>query len=114
MTRKVAVRRATFETGRTRSIEFRLKQLRSLLRMYEENNDKILEALKRDMRKSELEGYLYEVDLMKNDCRGAIRSLKDWAKPHVLKRNWLILADHGQIERVPYGVVSVALQKPAV
>jgi len=104
---KIAGLRATFSSGKTLSIEFRLKQLRALLRLYEENNDKILEALKLDMRKSELEGYLYEVDLMKNDCRGAIRSLKEWTKPYVLDRNWLMLADGAQIERVPYGVVNI-------
>ena len=74
--------------------------------MYIDRNDEILEALRKDMRKSTLEGYMYEIDLMKNDIGATIKSLESWAKPHMLQTNWLTLADRGYIRREPYGVVS--------
>jgi len=74
--------------------------------MYEENNDLILDALKKDMRKSKLEGYLYEVDLMKNDVRGAIRSLTSWTNDTNVHRNLLIPSDKAYYTKDPFGVVS--------
>jgi len=65
--------RSSFCSGKTRDMGFRLKQLSGLLRMYEEREDEILHSLYQDMRKSRLEAYLYEVDLMKNECREAIK-----------------------------------------
>lgn len=43
--------RDAFESGRTRSIDFREKQLKQLLRMYEENTTEMIEALAKDLRK---------------------------------------------------------------
>jgi aldehyde dehydrogenase (NAD+) len=94
-----------FVSGATLDIGFRLKQLKSLLRLYEENNDVILDALRRDMNKSKLEAYLYEVDLMKNDVRGAIRNLKSWTSNVNVPRNILTPADKAYYVRQPFGVV---------
>lgn len=98
--------RQSYASGKTRPVKYRLQQLRALLRMYEERNDEILEALRKDMRKSTLEGYMYEIDLMKNDVREAIKNLDKWAKPHYLHSNWLTLADRAYILKEPYGIVS--------
>jgi acyl-CoA reductase-like NAD-dependent aldehyde dehydrogenase len=43
--------RDAFETGRTRSIDFREVQLKQLLKMYEENTTEMIEALAKDLRK---------------------------------------------------------------
>lgn len=43
--------RDAFEAGRTRSIDFREKQLKQLLLMYEENTTEMIEALAKDLRK---------------------------------------------------------------
>jgi len=47
----VQTARDAFETGRTRSIDFREKQLKQLLLMYEENTTEMIEALAKDLRK---------------------------------------------------------------
>jgi len=99
--------RSTFANGKTRPVAYRITQLKSLLRMYIKHNDEILEALYKDMRKSTLEGYMYEIDLMKNDIRETVKNLEKWAAPHYLQTNWLTLADKGYILKEPYGVVLV-------
>jgi acyl-CoA reductase-like NAD-dependent aldehyde dehydrogenase len=47
----VQTARDAFETGRTKSIDFREKQLKQLLLMYEENTTEMIEALAKDLRK---------------------------------------------------------------
>ena len=47
--------RKNFRTGFSKDVEWRKNQLKSLSRMYEENEDLIVEALKKDLRKSKWE-----------------------------------------------------------
>lgn len=39
-----------YQSGKTRDIEFRKKQLKALLRLYEENRDEMAAALAADLR----------------------------------------------------------------
>lgn len=41
---------SAFLSGKTRDIDFRRKQLKGLLRMYEENRDEMAAALEADLR----------------------------------------------------------------
>ena len=43
--------RDTYRTGRTKDVEFRREQLRNLLRLMDENEEEILEAVHKDLRK---------------------------------------------------------------
>ncbi|MDK2413664.1 aldehyde dehydrogenase family protein, partial [Aphanizomenon sp. 202] len=52
--------RAAFQTGRTRSVEFRKQQLLQLKKMYEENRQTFLDAVHSDLRKPKLEATLFE------------------------------------------------------
>lgn len=42
--------RQAFESGKTRDIDFRRKQLKALLRLYEENKEGMAAALAADLR----------------------------------------------------------------
>jgi aldehyde dehydrogenase (NAD+) len=53
--------RANFRTGRTRPAEWRTAQLKSLVRMIEEKEDDISNALHADLAKPRMESYLHEV-----------------------------------------------------
>ena len=46
-----------FNLGKTKDINFRIEALKKLKRVIKENEDKILEALKRDLGKSNLYSY---------------------------------------------------------
>lgn len=50
--------RTKFDTGTTLPIEFRLKQLKALYRMVDENAPRMLEVLNKDLRKAPLEGII--------------------------------------------------------
>jgi len=43
--------RDTFRSGRTRDVEFRKEQLRNLLKLFEENEDEVLQAVGKDLHK---------------------------------------------------------------
>ena len=47
----VRIARQAFNSGRTRPVEWRKQQLRNLLRMMEENEELLCEALFNDLRK---------------------------------------------------------------
>ena len=47
----VATARAAFNSGRTRSVAWRVNQMRNLLTMLDENEKLICEALYKDLRK---------------------------------------------------------------
>ena len=53
--------RETFSTGRTRSYEWRVTQLKSIVKLVEEREDEIVQALRSDLNKPEFESVLYEV-----------------------------------------------------
>jgi len=57
----VKKQREFFLAGNTRSLSFRQRQLDLLERLISENEGQILAALKADLGKSEVEGYLTEV-----------------------------------------------------
>ena len=52
---QVSELRKNFRQGFTKNLEWRKEQLKNLSRMYEENEDLIVDALKKDLRKSKWE-----------------------------------------------------------
>lgn len=66
----LATARNSFNNGKTKSREFREKQLRALLRLYDENETEIIEALADDLKKPKVEAVLAEVEYLRNDVRG--------------------------------------------
>ncbi|CAF4809390.1 unnamed protein product [Pieris macdunnoughi] len=73
--------RDAFNRGITKPLEWRKKQLKSLLRMYEENYNVMIEVLQKDLRRSKTEAVLLEVEYLINDLKNTIHYLEEWAKP---------------------------------
>lgn len=99
--------RAAFENGRTRSLEFREQQLKNLLRMYEENEQEMLDALKKDLNKSKMEGVVTEVQYLINDLKSVIDNFKEWAQPDKASKGMANILDDALIYKDAYGVVLV-------
>lgn len=73
--------RAAFASGKTRDVSFRVRQLENLLRMYEENEADLMNALYKDLRKPKPEAKLMEIEVLKSDVRTMIQNCKEWSKP---------------------------------
>lgn len=92
---------------KTRSIDFRIKQLKILRDGIEKYQHKILEALYKDLGKSDFEAYTTEVGYVLNSIRYAIKNLKRWAKPKKVKTPIYLFPSKSYIMSEPYGTVLI-------
>ncbi|KAF2901862.1 hypothetical protein ILUMI_04318 [Ignelater luminosus] len=103
----VQTARAAFERGKTKSLEFREKQLRALLRMYNENLSTIMDCLAADLHKSKQESVVLEVEVLINDLKNTLQHLKTWMKPQHPPKGLANMLDNVIIYNDPYGVALV-------
>ncbi|XP_046810910.1 aldehyde dehydrogenase, dimeric NADP-preferring isoform X2 [Lucilia cuprina] len=99
--------RTAFASGKTRDVSFRKKQLENLLRMYEEHENDMINALDADLRRPKQESLVVETEFMKNDIKHILYNLNDWVKPDLPEKPLVNLMDDVQIYNDPYGVVLV-------
>lgn len=104
----VSKARKTFDSGCTLSLSFRKQQLQNLMRLYEENTQEMLDALREDLHKSKQEAIVTEIDFIKNDLRNILYNFEDWAKPErIWNKGIANMLDGARIYKDPYGVVLV-------
>lgn len=99
--------RNTFDSGKTRSLDYRKKQLKALGRFLNENQDKIIAALESDLRKSKTESILTEIDIVAGEIKEAVQHVKEWDKPIKPTKALANILDSVYIINDPYGVVLV-------
>ncbi|XP_051537199.1 aldehyde dehydrogenase family 3 member A2-like isoform X2 [Myxocyprinus asiaticus] len=99
--------RKAFLTGRTKSLEYRITQLKNLLRFVKERQKAIAEGLKKDLSKSEYGTPLYETIGLESEINLAVSKLKEWAAPRPVTKNLLTISDQVYIKPEPLGVVLV-------
>jgi len=99
--------RAAFNSGRTKSIEYRKNQLRAFLRLLDENVEPICDALKKDLRRSRFEAVLYDISAVKAEILCTLENLDKWAAPEKPEKSPTTLFDDLVIYNDPLGVVLV-------
>lgn len=99
--------RTYFRTGATLSLDVRLDLLRKLYRAIADREQRIEEALLKDLGKGAAEGYLCEVGLVLSSLRYMIRHLRRFAKTKSVATPLLLFPSRSRILRRPYGVVLV-------
>lgn len=99
--------RNTFDSGKTRSLDYRLKQLKAIGRLLDENRDKIVAALESDLHKSKTEAILTEIDMVAGELKEAVQHLKEWSKPEKPATGLANILDSVYIMKDPYGVVLI-------
>ena len=67
----LATARKAFVGGKTKSAEWRRRQLRQIIKMVDENEEEMAAALHKDLRKHRNESISYELEYTKNVCRYA-------------------------------------------
>ncbi|WP_178020080.1 aldehyde dehydrogenase family protein [uncultured Paenibacillus sp.] len=90
-------------SGAARPVEFRLRQLERLKTAITRYETRILEALQRDLRKPELEGYSTEVGYAYDSIGYVMKRLKHWAKPERVRTPLTHIGSRSYIYREPYG-----------
>lgn len=99
--------RETFESGRTRSLEWRREQLAGIERLLRECERELVEALRTDLGKPELEAYSAEVAFTAGEARYVSRRLAGWMKPRRVATPLISQPGKSYLYKEPLGVVLV-------
>jgi len=103
----VARLRSTFESGKTRPVEWRREQLQRMRTMLVERESELLAALAADLGKPPTEAWVTDVGFVISEIDHALRHLRRWTRP---ERVWAPLVTRparAMIVREPLGVVLV-------
>jgi len=103
----VAASRSSFVSGKTSPISWRVEQLQNLLRMMDENESLLCEALYKDLRKPKQESITFEINYIRNDVRGCINNIRKWVADNYVEKNIVTLLDDTLIRHDPLGVVLI-------
>ena len=99
--------RAAFDSGLTRNLAWRKKQLAALERMMVENEAEIAEALKADLGKPFGEACTAEIDFVRKEAAHAQKHLRRWTRPQRTASPIAIQPGKSVIEAAPYGVTLI-------
>ncbi|KAJ6807239.1 aldehyde dehydrogenase family 3 member H1-like [Iris pallida] len=99
--------RGSFNSGRTRSYDWRVKQLKAIEKMIVEKEKDITDALFSDLSKPQFESFLHEISLAKSACQFSVKNLKKWMKPEKVPAALATYPSSANIVPEPFGVVLV-------
>ena len=99
--------RATFDSGRTRDLAWRRRQLDGLIRMLEERETDFLDALQADLGRPRLEGWLADLRVTVRDVQDLRKNFARWARDQRVMPPLPLLLTKTKIVREPLGVVLV-------
>lgn len=96
-----------FESGKTINVDYRIKSLKKLNDIIKKNEDKILSELKKDLGKSNFEGYVTEVGILYDDINFHIKNVKKWSSEEKRKSPIVYYPSKSYIYKEPYGVTLI-------
>ncbi|MDD3171901.1 MAG: aldehyde dehydrogenase [Bacilli bacterium] len=103
----VDTQRNYFNTGVTKNLKYRLEALQKLENSIENNKNLILEALKEDLNKSDIEAYMTEISLLKEDIRYIKKRLPKWSKNKRVRTSLMQFPAKCYVASEPFGVVLI-------
>jgi aldehyde dehydrogenase (NAD+) len=99
--------RKYFETGITRSFDFRREQLIKFRDSIIRNEKSIHAALYEDLKKSPEECWVTETGIVLSELNNILKKLRSWMEPEPVATNLLNLPSRSRIMREPLGVVLI-------
>ncbi|XP_025270978.1 aldehyde dehydrogenase, dimeric NADP-preferring isoform X3 [Camponotus floridanus] len=99
--------RDAFNRGKSKPIEWRIKQLKQILRMITETSSDIIAALASDLHRSKFETYALEIDYITQEIKYMLMHIKEWSATEKPSKGLSNLFDSVEIRKDPYGVVLV-------
>ena len=103
----LAAQKKYFQSGATREVAFRKKQLTTLLRVIEAHEQDLSDALWQDLHKSYEEAYLTELSIVKGEIRGALRHVGRWARRERKGSPVTIFGSRSYIVKEPLGTALI-------
>lgn len=96
-----------YKKGETKDINFRIDNLKKLKRIIKLNENKILEALNKDLGKSNFESYATEIGIVYEEINMHIKNIKKWSKIEKRKSPIAHYPSKSYIYKEPYGVTLI-------
>ena len=96
-----------FYTGETKDITFRQKQLHRLKQAIKSRESEILDAVKKDLNKSEHEAFLTEIGFLYTEIKDMLKNVDLWAAPKKEKTPLTHTGTKSVIHKDPYGVTLI-------
>ncbi|MFZ4520692.1 MAG: aldehyde dehydrogenase [Bacteroidales bacterium] len=97
-----------FNTHKTKEIGFRIEQLKVLKKAILAYEERLYDALWKDLHKSKFEAYATEIGLVLTEIGEHIRHLRKWARPKRVFTNQMIhFWSTSRIYKEPYGQVLI-------
>nr|CAH7714307.1 unnamed protein product [Callosobruchus chinensis] len=99
--------RNTFNSGKTKPLGYRIKQLKAFKCMIEENIEEITKCLYTDLHKSKFETIIMETDFIVNEIKYCLSHIHEWTKREKPDKIMANILDSVYIVHDPYGVVLI-------
>jgi aldehyde dehydrogenase (NAD+) len=103
----VTTLRQTFDSGRTRGVTWRRKQLAALLRMFAENEEALLDAVISDHRRERSEAFVGDIAPVISGARYALKNLDSWARPRRASLPITMRPGKAWFQHEPFGVTLI-------
>ena len=104
----VVAQRKYFKSGETLDPNFRIEQLKKLKNALLENEAEILEALHKDLGRSDAEGYLCDIGSTILEINEYIKGIKKWTRPEIHFSGLMCFPSiYTKVYKLPYGVTLI-------
>ncbi len=103
----VQLQQQYFNGNITKSVDFRIAQLKKILAVLKANESVLDEAIYKDFRKSSFENYATELSLIYHEINLAVKNLKVWAKRQRVNTDWANTPGKSYIIAEPLGTTLV-------
>ena len=104
---KINEQRKYFSTNETKDIDFRINKLKKLREVLKNEEEKVFEALRKDLMKSTFESYVTEVAMVYDEINTQIKNIKKWSKRRRVKTPIVQFPAKSFVQLEPYGIVLI-------
>lgn len=96
-----------FNTHQTKDIKFRKNQLKALSKGIKNHENELMDALHKDLGKSNVEAYATEIGILLKSIKLARKELKNWTKTKQVDTPLYLFPTKSYIKKEPYGTVLI-------
>ncbi|KAK1373468.1 Aldehyde dehydrogenase [Heracleum sosnowskyi] len=97
----------TFKTGKTKDVEWRKSQLKALIKLLDDNENQIFQALERDLGKHPVEAFRDEIGILKKSAKFSLSCIDKWISPTKKQVPLLFYPSKGAVQPEPLGLVLI-------
>jgi aldehyde dehydrogenase (NAD+) len=99
----IKLQREYFCSDKTKSVKFRIEQLKRFRKTLKDNEALLFEAIDKDFGKSQYETYITELSLVYHEIKLAIRKVRKWSKSKYIATNLANFPGKSRVVSEPLG-----------